>query len=84
VAGRAERGDRFGTASSSVLLTSIEDDFDVVWRVAMTTVPREDVGGVADAGMAYLGVAPGARSIALVPPVRQVGAGLGMVPMQIG
>lgn len=84
VAGRAERGDRFGTASSSVLLTSIEDDFDVVWRVAMTTVPREDVGGVADAGMAYLGVAPGARSIALVPPVRQAGAGLGMVPMQIG
>jgi hypothetical protein len=37
-----------------------------------------------DAGMAYLGVAPGLGSVALVPPRAQRGAGIGMVPMQIG
>lgn len=83
VAGGAERGDRFGAGLSSVRLTTPQDDFDPVWSVTMVTVPREDIGAVADAGMAYLGVAPGEGSVALVPPVLQAGAGLDMVPMQI-
>jgi hypothetical protein len=82
VAGAAESGDRFGTAAASVLLTSEEIDDDHPWLLNLITVPREDVGGVADAGMAYLGVAPGAKSIALTPPVLQAGAGLDMAPMQ--
>lgn len=84
VVGRAEAGDRFGAALSSVVLTRLQNDEDSVWSLTLLTVPREDVGSVPDAGMAYLGVAPGARSIALVPPVLQAGAGIGMVPMQIG
>lgn len=81
VTGAAERGDRFGTAVSSVLLTSEEIDDDHPWFQNLVTVPREDVGGVTDAGMAYLGFAPGANSIALTPPA-QAGAGLEMAPMQ--
>jgi hypothetical protein len=84
VAGRAEAGDRFGSALSSVQLTTVEDDEDVVWSVTMVTVPGEDVGGVPNAGIGYLGVAPGARSVPLVPPVLQRGAGRDMAPMQIG
>ena len=84
VAGAVERGDRFGAALSSVQLTTAEDDDDLVWPVTLVTVPGEDVNGVADAGIAYLGVAPGAGSVALVPPILQAGAGLGMVPMQVG
>lgn len=78
VAGTAERGDRFGAALSSVQLAT-----PTAWSVTMVTVPREDIGSVADAGMAYLGVAPGSGSVALVPPVLQTGAGLGMATMQI-
>ena len=84
MAGTAESGDRFGTAAASVLLTSEEIDDDHPWLLNLITVPREDVSGVADAGMAYLGVAPGATSIALTPPVLQSGAGLDMAPMQFG
>ena len=84
VVGRAERGDRFGTAATSIVLTTLEDDDDSIWFQNLVTVPREDVDGVADAGMAYLGFAPGAGSIALTPPVLQAGAGLGMAPMQLG
>jgi hypothetical protein len=84
VAGAAERGDRFATAMSSVLLTRLEDDDDSIWLQNLVTVPREDVGSVADAGTAYLGFAPGKGSIVLTPPVLQAGAGLDMVPMQFG
>jgi hypothetical protein len=84
VAGGVERGDRFGATLSSVQLTTPEDDDDLVWPVTLVTVPREDVNGVVDAGIAYLGVAPGVGSVALVPPTLQAGAGLGMVPMQVG
>ena len=84
VYGTAERGDRFGTAATSILLTRLEDDDDSIWFQNLVTVPREDVKGVADAGMAYLGFSPGAGSIALTPPVLQAGAGLDMAPMQFG
>ena len=83
VAGVAESGDRFGTAAASILLTTLEDDDDSIWFQNLVTVPREDVSGVADAGMAYLGFAPGAESIALIPPL-QTGGGLDMAPMQLG
>ena len=83
VAGKAETDDRFGARMSAVLLTTLEDDDDLVWPVILVTVPREDVDGVKDVGLAYLGYPPGQGSIALVLPVRQAGAGLGMVPMQI-
>ncbi len=82
VAGKAEAGDRFGALVSSVLLTSLEDDDDSIWEIALVTVPREDVGGVVDAGMAYLGSGDGNHSIALSMPVKQSGAGIGMVPMR--
>ena len=78
--GAPEKGDRFGAAMSSVLLTNIEDDDDVVWEVTLVTVPREDSGGVVDAGLAYLGYAPGAVAVPLSMPVKQTGAGIGMVP----
>ncbi len=84
VAGAAERGDRFATDASAVILTRMEDDDDSVWFQNLVTVPREDVGGVVDAGMAYLGFAPGAKSVALTPPVSQRGAGLDMAPMRLG
>jgi hypothetical protein len=84
VPGVAERGDRFGAAVSSVELTRIINDTDLVWPVTLVTVPGEQIGNADDAGMAYLGVAPGARSVQLVPPVLQAGAGIGMVPMQTG
>ena len=83
VTGTAERGDRFGTAATSILLTTPEDDDDSIWLQNLVTVPREDVSDVTDAGMAYLGFAPGAVSIALTPPELQAGAGLGMAPMQL-
>jgi hypothetical protein len=86
VSGVAETGDRFGSALSAVLLTQhvIDgDENEPGWPVIMVTVPNEDVGTVADVGMAYLGVAPGLGSVELVPPVLQRGAGIGMVPMQI-
>jgi hypothetical protein len=84
VPGVAESGDRFGGAVAPVELTRIITDTDLVWPVTLVTVPGEDIGSVADAGMAYLGVAPGVRSVQLLPPVVQAGAGLGMVPMQTG
>jgi hypothetical protein len=84
VPGVAERNDRFAGAVTSVELSRPVDDFDLVWPVDLVTVPGEDLAGTADAGLAYLGVAPGVRSVQLVPPVRQAGAGLGMVPMQTG
>ena len=83
VSGAVENGDRFGATASWVQLARGEDDEDVVWPVLLLTVPGEDVGSVADAGMAYLGVAPGAGSIPLTPPTLQPGAGVGMVGMQI-
>ncbi len=83
VSGVVERGDRFGSRLSSVQLTTEVDDGDLIWPVVLVTVPNEDVGSVADAGLAYLGVAPGAGSVVLVPPVLQSGAGLGLVPMTI-
>lgn len=84
VAGAAERGDRMATTMSAVLLTRLEDDDDSIWFQNLVTVPREDVGSVTDAGLAYLGYAPGAVSVVLTPPVLQTGAGLGLVPMQFG
>lgn len=84
VTGVPERGDRFGAMASAVELTALEDDDDVLWAVNLVTVPGEDLGSVTDAGMAYLGFTPGKGSVALVPPVAQTGAGLSMVPMQVG
>ena len=81
VAGKGETGDRFAARLSSVQLTTPGDDTDLVWPVVLLTVPREDVHGVADVGMAYLGYAPGKASIPLNLP-RQARAGIGMVPMQ--
>jgi len=83
VSGAVERGDRFGAAASWVQLDRGEDDDDVVWPVLMLTVPGEDVGSVVNAGMAYLGLAPGKGSVPLTPPSLQAGAGDGMVGMQI-
>jgi len=51
---------------------------------ALVAVPGEDRGSVADAGMAYLGLAPGTgRSVQLLPPDPQRGGWLSMVPMRI-
>ena len=83
VAGKGETGDRFAARLSSVQLTTPEDDTDLVWPVVLLTVPREDVQGVVDVGMAYLGYAPGKVSVPLNLP-RQARAGIGMVPMQDG
>ncbi len=82
VAGRAESGDRFGARASSVVLTDLEDDDDSIWDILLVTVPGEDVGDVEDAGLAYLGVAPGMNSVRLKMPVTQTRAGVGMVPMR--
>jgi hypothetical protein len=82
VTGEVEPGDRFGAALSSIQLTTLEDDFDVIWSVVLATVPREDRGSTVDAGMAHLGVPPGARSVGLLPPVVQTGAGPEMAPMR--
>ena len=85
VSGVAEAGDRFGAQISDVKLTSeIDDDSTEVWPQLVVTVPREDVSGVANAGMAYIGYTPGAVSVSLVPPVLQAGAGIGMAPMRLG
>lgn len=80
--GTAECGDRFGAGVSSVLLAVLESDVDTVWPVTMVTVPREDLRGRSDVGMAYLGYPPGRGSVPLVPPVLQAGAGRGMAPMR--
>jgi hypothetical protein len=84
VPGVAERGDRFGAAVTSVELTRIIDDNTLVCPITLVTVPGEQIANAANAGLAYLGVAPGARSVQLVPPVLQAGAGIGMVPMLTG
>ena len=84
VADRAEAGDRFGAAVSAVQLARAVDDEDLAWPVTLVTVPRENVAGVDDAGIAYLGVVPGVGSVQLVPPVLQAGAGVGMFPMRMG
>jgi hypothetical protein len=84
VRGIAERSDRFGAGVSSVELTRIINDDDLVWPITLVTVPGEQIGTAASAGLAYLGVAPGARSVQLVPPVLQAGPGIGMVPMKTG
>ncbi len=81
VAGSGETGDRFAARLSSVELTTPEDDTDLVWPVVLLTVPGEDVDGVDDAGMAYIGYAPGRVSVPLNLP-QQARAGIGMVPMQ--
>lgn len=86
VAGAAESGDRFASALSAVLLTThvtAGDESEPGWPVILATVPGEDIGTVADAGLAYLGVAPGAGSVQLVLPVAQHGAGIGMAPMKL-
>lgn len=80
VAGAAERGDQAGSALSSVRLARPVDDDDVTWQLVLVTVPREDRGGVVDAGLAYLGV-PGGPFVTLTPPITQTGTGIGMVPM---
>lgn len=80
VAGAAERGDQAGSALSSVRLARPVDDEDVTWQLVLATVPREDRSGVADAGLAYLGV-PGGPFVTLTPPITQRGTGIGMVPM---
>ncbi len=83
VSGKAETGDRFAARLSSIPLTSPEDDDDLVWDVVLVTVPGEDLGDVVDAGLAYLGYAPGQVAVPLKPPTPQVGAGAGMVPMKV-
>jgi|GEM_PF-2448215 len=80
-AGAAERGDRMGAALASVDLTHIIDDDHVTWQVVLATVPGEDIGAVADAGVAYVGV-PGSTPVLLMPPFTQRGAGTGMAPMR--
>jgi hypothetical protein len=84
VSGTAEAGDRFGAALSSVQLTTLEDDDDVIWSVVLATVPGEDLASRNGAGMAELGIPPGIRSVGLVPPRIQAGAGSGMSPMRQG
>jgi hypothetical protein len=84
VAGAAESGDRFGAAVTGVKLAQEVAVDEEAWEQLVVTVPREDVSGVKDAGMAYIGMAPGKGSVALVPPSLQAGAGIGMVLMQLG
>jgi hypothetical protein len=84
VTGTPEKGDHFGEQLSWVQLHTESDDDDSAWPVMLATVPGEDIGSVTDAGIAYLGYPPGPGSVELVPPILQPGAGLGMVPMQIG
>ncbi len=86
VSGAAENGDRFASAVSGVQLTRYvaedgDGEEDLGWPITLVTVPYENVGSVVDGGLAYLGVAPGAGSVVLLPPVNQTGAGVGMVPM---
>jgi hypothetical protein len=82
VGGAAETGDRFGTSLAGVQLYQPEDDEDVSWAVILATVPGEDLGSVADAGMAHLGL-PGSETISLVPPVAQAAAGAGAQPQRM-
>lgn len=81
VANAAERGDQAGASLSAVSLTSVVDDEDVVWQNVVITVPRENLGGAVDAGLAYVGV-PGRTTVVLAPPFRQRSAGLGMAAMR--
>ena len=68
-------------AMSSVLLTTLEDDDDLIWAGHPVTVPREDVDGVKDVGLAYLGYPPGAAiAVPLSIPVKQAGAGSAWSP----
>lgn len=83
VSGAAEPGDRFGSGLSQVLLTDLEDDDDTIWAIALVTVPGENLGSVADAGLAYLGYPPGQGSVVLEPPVRQTGAATGLNPFHL-
>ncbi len=75
-----EAGDQLGAALGWVQLTRQNDEAD--YRLVIVTVPREDLSGVTDAGLAYVGTTPGSGTVALRPPVRQTGAGIGMVPMR--
>ena len=61
VAGRAERGDRFGAALAAVLLAEPPDDEDPV-PVLLVTVPGEDAGTVGGAGQRTSGSPGRARS----------------------
>jgi len=83
VSGTAESGDRFGAVLTSAYLAPVEDDDDVSWGLLLVSVPGENLGSTSDAGMAYLGVAPGAGSVHLVPATPQSGAGRGMVSGQM-
>jgi hypothetical protein len=82
--GRAQPGDQFGTALSSIELGSPVDDEGLELLAAIMTVPGKDVGTVADAGMAYLSASPAASSVPLAATIGQAGAGLGLTPMKIG
>ena len=81
VAGNGETGDRFAARLSSVELTTPEDDTDLVWPWCCSPCPGRTYEGVVDAGMAYIGYAPGRVSVPLNLP-QQARAGIGMVPMQ--
>lgn len=83
VGGVPERGDRLGSSLGSVQLATVQEDEDLVWALMLVNVEGEDRGTTADAGMAYLGVAPGNGSVELLPPSIQAGAGLGMLGMQM-
>ncbi len=82
--GRAQPGDQFGTALGAVELGSPVDDDDLELLAAIMTVPGNDLGTVADAGMAYLSASRAADSVALTATVGQAGAGLGLTPMKMG
>ena len=80
--------DHFPGCGTTVPDTPVEpsqpaDDEDVSWAVGVATVPGEDLGSVADAGVTHLGVPPGRGSVALIPPVVQAGAGTGMAGMRM-
>jgi len=83
VSGVPETGDRFGSGVTGVQLSQPSDDDDSSWAVALATVAGEDLGNVADAGMAYLGEPPGRGSVSLVPPIAQSGAGSGIAGMHM-
>ena len=76
-----ETGDQLGAALGWVQLTRANDEAD--YRLVVVTVPGEDLSGITDAGLAYVGTTPGSGTVALQPPVLQTGAGLGMVPMRM-
>ncbi|SEQ80439.1 hypothetical protein [Microlunatus flavus] len=75
---RAEAGDLFGSDVAAVGLPQATDA-----NLVVVTVPGEDVASVPDAGVAHLGAPPGDRSVLLVMPVYQVGAGLGMTVARV-